>query len=52
VGSFLPGGSLVWNFQDSHGRQVANGVYLYTITVRGTDGRLVRRDVRKLVIVR
>ena len=34
------------------GAGLANGVYLYTVTVRGTAGELVQTEVRKLVVLR
>ncbi|MGQ9734902.1 MAG: CARDB domain-containing protein [Candidatus Bipolaricaulia bacterium] len=38
---------------DGPGRAgLANGVYLYAVTVRGFDGSLVRSAVRKLVVLR
>ncbi len=43
---------LIWQLQSDHGTMVANGVYLYVVTVRGFDGSLIRREVRKLVVLR
>lgn len=40
------------NLVDKHGRILANGVYLYVVTVRGWDGRELRSTVRKLVVLR
>jgi len=37
---------------DKVGRPLANGVYLYVVTVTGYDGQLVRSRVKKLVILR
>jgi hypothetical protein len=37
---------------DADGNLLANGVYLYVVTVRGYDGSVVRSEVRKLAIVR
>jgi hypothetical protein len=34
------------------GRNWANGVYLYVITLRGPDGRVRQREVKKLVLLR
>jgi hypothetical protein len=31
---------------------MANGVYLYVVTVKGWDGSIIRSEVRKLVILR
>lgn len=44
---------LVWNLNSLSGRPVANGVYLYTVTARDFDGRvLLRSAVKQLPIVR
>jgi hypothetical protein len=37
---------------DDKGRPLANGVYLYVVTVRGFNGEAIRSGVRKLVILR
>ena len=42
---------LRWNLRNDWGEQLANGVYLYVITVKGYDGT-IHREVRKLVILR
>ncbi|MBI3460393.1 serine hydrolase [Candidatus Acetothermia bacterium] len=42
----------VWHGQDTQGQLLANGVYLYVIAVRTPDGRVVRNEVKKLIIVR
>ena len=46
------GTSLSARLQDSMGRPLANGVYLYVVTVQGADGQSTRSDVRKLVVLR
>jgi CSLREA domain-containing protein len=46
------GNALQWNLRDSRGRPVANGVYLYVITVRGPDGQVIRSGVKKLIVLR
>jgi PKD repeat protein len=46
-----PGNRLTWHRQDFQGRRLANGVYLYTITVKTHDGRILRSSVRKLLIL-
>jgi hypothetical protein len=38
--------------RDTQGNPLANGVYLYVITVRGYDGQVIRSEVRKLVVLR
>jgi surface antigen len=49
---FIPGNSLEWKLVTSNGQLIANGVYLYVITVRGYDGRVIKSEVRKLVVLR
>jgi len=49
---FVAGNELAWHLLANNGKAVANGVYLYTISVRGTNGEIVRSDVRKLVVLR
>lgn len=46
------GNSLSWNGLSSDGRRLANGVYLYVMTVKGTYGDVVQTKVQKLAIVR
>lgn len=46
------GTRLTWNWRAQRGETVANGVYLYTVTVRGADGQVLRSEVKKLVILR
>jgi len=36
--------------QDGHGRPLARGVYLYAMTVRGSDGEIAKRTVQKLIV--
>lgn len=43
---------LSWNWQNDHGQRLANGVYLYVMTGRTTDGRFYKSEVRKIVILR
>jgi hypothetical protein len=43
----VPGNMLVWR-----NYTVANGVYLYVITMRGRDGKILRSEVKKLIILR
>ncbi len=49
---FVAGQALRWRPQTRDGRPMANGVYLYVISVRMPDGHVLRSDVRKLVILR
>jgi len=46
------GNRLVFRVLASNGQPLANGVYLYTVTVRGADGQTIRTEVRKLVVLR
>lgn len=46
------GDTLQWQMLDGHGRSLANGVYLYVVTVRGQSGEVWRSEVRKLVLLR
>jgi len=46
------GNSLNWNHMTSSGAPVANGTYLYVVTVEGANGETVSSSVEKLVIVR
>lgn len=47
-----PGPSYQWHLQDSRGRIVAGGVYLYWVEVRTPDGQTVRTRVERLLVVR
>jgi hypothetical protein len=46
------GNSLSWNGLSTDGRRLANGVYLYVLTVKGTYGDIVQTKVQKLAILR
>lgn len=47
------GSQLEWRALDERtGRRLANGVYLYLVTVEGVNGETWRSDVRKLVVLR
>ena len=48
---FVTGRTLRWVPQ-SQGEPLANGVYLYAVTVRGADGQTQRSEIRKLVVLR
>ena len=45
-------GTLAWNLTTDAGERVANGVYLYRVTVERGSGQVARSDVRRLVVVR
>jgi hypothetical protein len=46
------GNTLKFYALDDRGRPLANGVYLYVVTVRGFNGEAIRSEIRKLVILR
>jgi hypothetical protein len=46
------GSTFEWHLQNNQGQSIANGVYLYVITVRGWDGTILRSEVKKLVVLR
>ena len=46
------GPHLRWDYLNVNGRPVANGVYLYVVTVRDRDGRIAHSQVRRLVVLR
>lgn len=47
------GTSLEWRALDEMtGRRLANGVYLYLVSVEGVNGQVWRSDVRKLIVLR
>jgi uncharacterized repeat protein (TIGR02543 family) len=41
-----------WHVESSDGETLANGVYLYTVVVRGVTGEVVLTEVRKLAVYR
>jgi len=49
---FTAGNTLSWNLVTDQGERLANGVYLYLVTIRGADGRIQRSEVKKLVVMR
>jgi len=48
----IPESRFAWNLEDDRGRVIANGVYLYIITVRGFNGEAVRSQVKKVIVLR
>lgn len=46
------GNALSWAMLDGQGHPLANGVYLFVVTVRGFSGEVWRSEVRKLVWLR
>ncbi|MCS7197323.1 MAG: gliding motility-associated C-terminal domain-containing protein [Candidatus Bipolaricaulota bacterium] len=49
---FTTGNVLHWNGLSNAGQPLANGVYLYTLTVKDRNGNVMRAKVQKLVILR
>lgn len=49
---FVSAHALNWNGLSRDGVRVANGVYLYVVTVKGADGSVLRGEVKKLVVLR
>ncbi len=49
---FVASNTLNWNGLSDNGIAVANGVYLYVITVKGFSGEIERSSVNKLIILR
>jgi len=45
------GPALRWNYLSNDGQPLANGVYLYTVTVQGADG-IYRSELKKLAVLR
>ena len=43
--------ALRWNYLSNDGQPLANGVYLYTVTVQGADG-IYRSELKKLAVLR
>jgi len=46
------GTQLTWNLLTADGRPVANGVYLYVVTIQDANGQILRSEVRKLIVLR
>jgi hypothetical protein len=45
-------GSYLWRGQDNSGRRLANGVYLYVITLKTSEGRIISTEVKKIMVLR
>ena len=45
-------GTLAWNLTTDDGDRIANGVYLYRVTVTGPTGNVERGQMRKLTVLR
>jgi len=50
--NFEVGSRFRWDGFTNDGQRVANGVYLYVVTIRKQDGTILRSQVKKLVILR
>jgi len=44
--------ALAWNLLNEAGQPVPNGVYLYVVTMQTPDGRIVKSELKKLVVAR
>lgn len=40
----------VWAYQNERAQRVAKGVYLYVVTVRSPDGRVIQTKLQKLIV--
>ncbi len=49
---FASGSTQEWHLINNRGQILANGVYLYVVTVKGDDGKPLSSGVRKLVVLR
>lgn len=49
---FVAGNELSWHLGNNDGERVANGVYLYVATIRGSAGEVTSSGIQKLVILR
>jgi hypothetical protein len=52
IEEIAPHQSWQWDMRDQYGARVPNGVYLAVITVRDLSGYPIRREVRKIVVLR
>lgn len=48
----VTGTRLTWNLQTSKGQPVANGAYLYRVTLGGAHGERLQSEIRKLLVLR
>jgi hypothetical protein len=48
----IAGTRLRWDLRRPNGELIANGIYLYVVTVRGRDGTILRSEVSKLALLR
>jgi hypothetical protein len=46
------GNSILWRTEDAWHRRLAQGIYLYVVSVRGIDGKVIRSEVRILALLR
>ncbi len=49
---FVTGNALAWHLQTNNNEAVANGVYLYVVTIRNINDKIVRSELKKLVVIR
>ena len=52
IGQEALGNRLRFQALDNRGRPLANGVYLYVVTVRGVNAEAVQSEVKKLIVLR
>lgn len=49
---FVMGSELGWQLNTNYGDTVANGVYLYIITIKGFNGEVIRSKLQRLMVLR
>jgi uncharacterized repeat protein (TIGR01451 family) len=42
--------NLIWSYENERQQRVAPGVYLYFMSVKGHDGRVIKTELRKLLV--
>ena len=48
----IVGRQVTWRLRNDQGELVANGIYLYVVTVRGFNGEVFRSQVKKVIVLR
>jgi chitodextrinase len=48
----IVGRQLTWHLRNDQGELVANGIYLYVVTVRGFNGDVFQSQVKKVIVLR
>ncbi|MBI3460828.1 hypothetical protein HY230_09865 [Candidatus Acetothermia bacterium] len=49
---FVTGTTHEWNLLSNQGKQLINGVYLYTVTVIGSRHEIIRSSLQRFVVLR